>query len=100
MTSDVDKDSPCVRKIDRTDGDITFSYISVDGIGMIPFPGLMSEGPARRFQAIRDLETKSTDIMLATYPKSGMPYRYIKILKIVLNSNSKSIRSVTRNLIC
>ena len=85
MTSDLVKGSPCVRKIERTDGNITFSYISVDGIGMIPFPGLISEGPARRFQAIRDLETRNNDIILATYPKSGMPYNSIKILKIESN---------------
>ena len=63
---------PYVRKIERKDGSITFSYISVDGIGMIPFPALLTEDSPHRFQAIRDLETKSDDIILATYPKSGI----------------------------
>ena len=62
---------PEVHEIERKDGDVTFRYLSVDGVGIFPFPGLMRDGPANRFQAIRNLKTDKHDIILATFMRSG-----------------------------
>ena len=71
MTSNSEDLLPEVRKIERKDGEVTFSNLSVDGVGMIPFPGLQLNGPAEHFCAIRNLKMNKNDILLATFPKSG-----------------------------
>ena len=45
--------------------------ITYDGMTIPPFPGILKDGPEKRFQAIRDLETNEDDIILATHSRSG-----------------------------
>ena len=46
--------------------------LTYDGMMIHPFPGMLKDGPERRFQAIRDLDTNADDIILATYARSGI----------------------------
>ena len=70
--TDLPRDLPHERQIERKDGEVIFRLPCVDGIALIPVRGLRMDGPEKRFQAIRNLEWKIGDILLATYPKSGI----------------------------
>ena len=74
MTSTESKDIPLpdVKMVEKTDGDVHFSLVSIDGMNMIPFMVLMDVGPAQRFVDVRNLEVREDDIILATFLKSGM----------------------------
>ena len=81
MTSSPEVVLPEVRQIERQDGEVTFRYLSVDGIGLVPFPGLQfKNGPAEHFCAIRNLKMNKDDILLSTFPKSGTYISYVQQL--------------------
>ena len=63
---------PVVGRKEKSDGNIRFTIPTVDGLGLPPFPGLMQDGPAERLMNIKNLDTRDDDIILATFPKSGV----------------------------
>ena len=71
MTSNSEDDLPEVRQIELQDGEVTLKFPCVDGIGIVPFPGIVLNGPAEQFRDIRNLETNTCDILLATFAKAG-----------------------------
>ena len=62
---------PKVGRKEANDGKVHFSIISVGGMGIFPFPGILLDGPAQRVTDIKNMETKADDIILVTFPKSG-----------------------------
>ena len=72
MTSTSDEILPSVGTIERRDGNVTFRLPCIDGMGVIPFPEMMRVGVAERYQAIKNLELRKSDILLVSHPKSGI----------------------------
>ena len=62
---------PKVGKKEANDGTVHFSIISVGEMGIFPFPGILLDGPAQRVTDIKNMETRTDDIILVTFPKSG-----------------------------
>ena len=76
MASNSEEDLPEVRQIELKDGEVTFNFPCVDGVGIVPFPGILVNGPAEQFRAIKNLKTNKNDILLATFAKAGI-YNYV-----------------------
>ena len=62
---------PEVGRKESRDGNVHFSLISIGGMGIVPSPGILLDGPAQRIMDIKNMETREDDIILVTFPKSG-----------------------------
>ncbi|KAK3093224.1 hypothetical protein FSP39_012919 [Pinctada imbricata] len=59
-------------RFQRKDGEIEFDFITLDGIGLPPFPAAYQPGGfPKRIKEIQNLDCRADDIILATYPKCG-----------------------------
>ncbi|KAK3084800.1 hypothetical protein FSP39_019277 [Pinctada imbricata] len=56
-------------RIFRKDGEIEFDILTVDGIGLAPYP--LPGGYPKRINDIINMDTRPDDIILATFPKCG-----------------------------